>query len=80
MPGFLHYTCFKDELLINGWTKALFNASEFKQLQMPPFYIIQLIARWFSQESIYFIKRNWDNDDRQENNHFVMNLKHILSS
>ena len=61
----------KDKLLISGWIKKLY--------KLPPLEILEIIQAFYSQESIHWIERS-DNEDRKENNHFVINMKHILSS
>eukprot|EP01084_Bolivina_argentea_P256778 432458_1 len=69
----------KDELLVIGWIKHLFNSSPFNDMTLISSDIMQLISMWYYQETIHWIE--FENiDDRQSNNHFGITLKHILLS
>ena len=64
-----------DESLIIGWIKELFKTKEFKDLSLPPMYIMKMIGLWYNQEGLHWIQ---DGDDY--NNHYVITLKHMLRS
>ena len=64
----------KDEILVVGWIKQEFKKRNFKDLLIPPMYIMQLIALWYNQEMIHWISR------QEDNNHCCIKLKHVLSS
>ena len=56
----------EDECLVIGWIKQLFKTKEFKDLQFPPMYLIQLIVKRYNQEEIHWIY----NSACFENRHF----------
>ena len=64
----------KKDVLVNGFVKECFKMKEFKQLQLPPVYIVNIIVQWFSAEMIHFVKIQND-----INNHCGIYLKDILS-
>ena len=69
----------KDELLVIGWIKHLFNCSSFNDMALPPTYIMQLISMWHYQETIHWLE--WEyRDDKKKANHFGVKLKSILLS
>ena len=61
----------KDEILVIGFIKQCFKMKEFKHLQVPPVYIMILIANRYSAEMIHWLK---------DNNHYGIYLKDILLS
>lgn len=63
----------KDELLVVGWIKSLFQSEGFQYMEMPPMYLMTLIAQWYSQEEVHWIGKCCDR-------HFTINMKKILSS
>eukprot|EP01083_Nonionella_stella_P172994 595342_1 len=44
----------KDEMLVIGYLKRLFNSSEFQTMQLPPFYIMKMIVTCFSVEMLHW--------------------------
>ena len=68
----------KDELLVVGWIKALFESERFQNEQLPPSCILGMIARWYFVEEIHWIRR--DRDDHKMSNHLAINLQHILNA
>eukprot|EP01084_Bolivina_argentea_P249817 418350_1 len=67
----------KDEILVIGYIKKLFNAQEFEPLTMPPIYIMKLISVWYMEEMLHLIAYN---DGSNEREHFAISVQHILSS
>ena len=67
----------EQEMLVIGWIKSLFRSNDFKHLRVPPVYILQLIARWYNQEMLHWLERNCEDT---ENEHYMISIKHILSS
>ena len=61
----------EDELLVIGWIKQLFKTKEFKDLSLPPIYIMKIIGLWYNQEELHWIGRK---------QHYVVGLNHILCS
>ncbi len=68
----------KDEMLVIGFIKWLFNTNDFSDLVLPPFYIMQLIAKWYNTETIHWLE--WNNKYDEENDHYTIPIKQILSS
>ena len=67
---------YKDEILVTGYVKLLFKMTEFKELRLPPVYIMQIIERYFDVETLH-----WIDDDMDENTkHFAICVKHILTN
>lgn len=62
----------KDEMLIFGWIKQLFQQSQFQEMVLPPVYIIKLLMKWYSAELIHFICGG--------TTHFCIAVKHLLLS
>ena len=81
------YTCYdslvtmagglRSEMVVVGWTKKLFETQEFKELALPPLYLLQLISHWIMQEDIHFIHSC---PASSGNVHRVIPLRHILAS
>ena len=66
------------QLLVIGWSRMLFKKKQFKGLILPPIYILKMISFWYNQEEIHwFNQRDTDNDVRH---HYILNIRHILSS
>ena len=40
----------KAEKLVIGWTKKIFEEKEFKDLALPPLYLLQMISQWIMRE------------------------------
>eukprot|EP01084_Bolivina_argentea_P308528 533518_1 len=80
-PGYHHIirtgNPLKDELLVFGYIKLLFNTNEFIDLDVPPIYIIKLIGNWYIHEMINWFE--WNVDDNK-NDHYIISVKKILSS
>eukprot|EP01084_Bolivina_argentea_P272614 464215_1 len=67
---------YKNEILVNGFVKQLFQCDKFKELQCPPTYIIKLISNFYiSAELIHVLcKRGiWYE-------HFAIDIKHIIAN
>ena len=64
----------ESEMLVVGWIKQLFEQKEFKHMRLPPLYILQWIAIWFSEEDLHCFD-NWG-----QNYHFVIAVKDIVAS
>ncbi len=67
----------KDELLVIGFIKSLFGSNDFKDLRVPPVYIMQLIAIWYNQEMLHWVE--W-NRKGEENEHYMISMKRVISS
>merc|ERR1712129_69926 len=63
----------KDEILVIGFVNDCFKQKEFDNLQLPPAYIIEIIAEWYSAEMIHWIELDGDH-------HRGIYLKEILAS
>lgn len=63
----------KDEILVIGWIKSLFQSVQFQSMEPPPVYLMRSIAAWYSQEEIHWI-------GKYTARHFIINIKQILSS
>ena len=63
----------RDDILVVGWIKSEFKTTAFQDIDLPPKYLITLIAKWYSQEELHWI-------NRCNNLHFTINIKHILRS
>ena len=61
----------KDEMLVIGWIKPTFGSAALGHLELPPKYIMQMVAKWYYEESIHFIASHGGN-------HFAIKLKHLL--
>ena len=44
----------KCEILIIGWIKELFRTKEFKDLILPPIYLLKMIALWHNEQMIHW--------------------------
>eukprot|EP01083_Nonionella_stella_P218466 783394_1 len=66
--GILRTGGLKSEITVIGWTKNVF-----KNLEMPPMNIIQLISMFYSQEEIHWIEMHYDKGGINE--HFVINTQ-----
>ena len=62
----------QDEILVCGWIRTLFKKPKFKDVQLIPIYIMQLISNWYSIELIHFVSCI--------NTHYAVNVKRILSN
>ena len=69
----------KDELLVIGWIKELFKTLEFKELALPPMYILQLIVVRYNEEEIHWVARAMKNVN-VDTTHYAIKLKHVLSA
>ena len=58
-----------DEKLVIGWIRHLFGSSEFQCLELLPLYLMQMIAKWFSEETIHVMQQN--------GKHNAISLRHI---
>ena len=67
-----------NEKLVIGWTKRLFQDIAFKELSLPPLYLLQMIAYWVSSEEIHHLPRGMENESLLE--HYVMSMKRILAN
>ena len=69
----------KDEMLVLGYIKYLFTLQKFVNIQMPPIYIIQIIAKWYSVEMLHWMLVSNKSDSlyrvRKNKNHFAIPLK-----
>eukprot|EP01084_Bolivina_argentea_P194453 333637_1 len=65
-----------DEMLVFGWVKKIFDTPMFKDLLIPPTYIIQSIVMWYNQEEIHWLEYGME----PENRHYAINVRHIVSS
>ena len=63
----------KNEILVIGWIKKLYESLDSKDLVLPPMDIIKLIVDAYTLEEIQWIKR-------EGNEHYVIALNDILSS
>ena len=44
----------KCEILIIGWIKELFKTKEFKDLILPPIYLLKMISSWYDEEVLHW--------------------------
>ena len=65
------------KLLVIGWIKGLFKTKEFRNISLPPTYIMELILSWYFQEVIYWTENLCDGSERAL---YQIPVKHILSS
>ena len=72
----------ENELLTIGWIKQCFKTKEFKNLILPPMYIMKMIGSWYNQEEVHFINHIKIPlpVEIKETHHHVIKLEHILSS
>ena len=63
-----------DEILVIGWIKKIFRSLEFKTLQLPPIYIMQMIANWYNQEIVHYFHTT------PNSKHHTIKMRDILSS
>eukprot|EP01084_Bolivina_argentea_P205651 351279_1 len=63
----------KSDILVIGFIKKCFKENELKNIQLPPLYIMKLIANWYSMEMIHWISKGG-------NEHYCIKLKDILST
>ena len=61
----------ENELLVIGWIKRLFKTKEFKNLVLPPMYLMKIVLLWYGQEMIHWFGQR---------THYAIELRHILSS
>lgn len=67
----------RDEKLVIGWIRRLFASSQYKSLPLPPLYLMQMIAKWYSTEMIHALERsNYSNYE----GHYALRLDVIRSS
>lgn len=57
----------QDEKLVIGWIRILFESSRFYSLPLPPLYLLQGIAKWYSTEMIHVL-------DEYDRNHYALRL------
>eukprot|EP01084_Bolivina_argentea_P083288 150816_1 len=74
-----------DEMLVIGYVRTLFKTTKFKDIELPPCYIMQMIANWYQMEMLHWCEYTpFDVLERQDesflNHHFAIPVKHILSS
>merc|ERR1712228_82068 len=50
----------KDDILINGFIKDCFKMKEFKNIQLPPSYIMKIISMWYDAEMIHWLNCRYD--------------------
>ena len=65
------------DMVVIGWTKRLYGRKEFKKLQMPPLYLLQMIAHWLSTEELHYIRHREEDSPAM---HFVISMERILAS
>jgi len=75
----------KDDILVDGFIKDCFQQKDFENIQLPPAYIIKMIADWYTAEMVHWI--HWQHSSLDslksfgsEGNHQGIYLKDILSS
>ena len=61
----------KDEVLVIGYIRNCFQSKEFENIQLPPTYIMMMVAERYRAEMIHWIK---------DNEHHAIYLKDLLSS
>ena len=64
----------RDEILVIGFIKDCFKQKGFEHIQLPPLYIMKMIAQWYSAEMIHWL--SW----RDNAEHYGIYLKNILSA
>merc|ERR1712192_5804 len=57
----------KDDILVNGFIKDCFKKPSFDNIQLPPSYIMKMIAMWYSAEMIHWLN---DNDNKNIHRHY----------
>ena len=67
---------YKDEILVTGYVKMMFKIKEFKELTLPPVYMIQIIERYFNMETLHWI----DDRSMDDHTHFAIGVKEILTN
>ena len=73
------------ETLVIGWIKKLFANKEFKDLILPPIYLLKMISLWYDQEMVHWFTSETTrccNFGNKQNvcYHQKIALKHILSN
>ena len=80
-PCILVRTNAKSQILVIGWIKTLFESKEFKDLILPPMYLLKMISLWYDQEMIHWFDTylyNWP--ENSVYNHQKIYLKHLISN
>ena len=74
----------KHEILTIGWMRRLFRTKEFKDLILPPIYLLKMISSWYSQEIIHWFDvwytREKYRNKNETHSHQKIHLKYILSN
>lgn len=63
----------RDEILVIGWVRMVFESSKFKSLLVPPLYLMQSITKWYSTEMIHAL-------DQYDRDHYALRLDVIRST
>ena len=64
------------EILVIGWIKELFKTKEFKDLILPPIYLLKMISSWYDEEVLHWFGK----EQNDVYNHQKIALKYILSN
>ena len=65
----------RDKVLTAGFVNRIFKTSEFKDVQLLPLYLIEMIGKWMSREYIHLLSQ-----DSQRGVHYRVNVDDVLQS
>ena len=68
-----------DEILAFGFVRQSFNEPGMKGVQLPPLYLIQMMAQWVETESVHLLPRDTCRNE-PESGHWKMRVDPILNS
>ena len=61
----------KDNILVVGWIKSIFQTAEFQHISLPPMYLMELINKWYSNEELHWI-------DICSKRHFTIKMEYVV--
>ena len=65
----------RDKLVVSGYINQCYKDSDFVHLQVLPFYLIELISKWYQYQNVYLMRHY---AGRSLSEHFVINVDDIL--
>ena len=63
----------QDKLAVFGFINRTFKEPAFKDIQVMPLYLIEMAAKWYSNEQVYLLE-----EKRGESKHWKINVDDIL--
>ena len=70
----------EDKLVTSGFINRCYKGKDFMNVQLLPFYLIELISKWYQNQNVYLLKQCADAGTLSdfESLHFTINIDHIL--